>query len=100
MWPTGLQAVKPDQADAQALATLLHLQTILMTQQPGGTAARPPLNLVCAVTDPRVREVMSGIVQVQSDDHQTRRGLIVEAVKPDELLAGVLTQASLGVQLS
>ncbi|GLC54210.1 hypothetical protein PLESTB_000835200 [Pleodorina starrii] len=139
---TGLEGVSTDQADAQALATLIQLQA-LMPQLPPATAtatgatkttssdtasdtpsqstagsdtgsdpmlaARPPLNMVCGVTDPRVRDIMNSLVQVQPGGSSrggggglgvARRQLTIETINSDELLAGVLTQVAAEPRLS
>ncbi|KAG2423273.1 hypothetical protein HXX76_015422 [Chlamydomonas incerta] len=85
---TGLDGVSSDQADAQALATLLQLQALMPHRHQlhhhfhlplggGGGAdgaggqggqnagAVRPLNVVCGVTDPRTREIMQSLVRVQ-----------------------------------
>ncbi|GFR42454.1 hypothetical protein Agub_g3361 [Astrephomene gubernaculifera] len=106
---TGLDDVRPDLADAQALSTLLQLQALLQTQ-PAQQSQRP-LNLVCGVTDPRVRDIMECIIAVNSYGGGSsssdgsgavapRRGLILDNITPHEVMAGALAQVASEPRLS
>ncbi|KXZ51761.1 hypothetical protein GPECTOR_11g205 [Gonium pectorale] len=58
---------------------------------------RAPLNLVCAVKDKRVREVMAGLEALQTGGgggRWERRSVVVDALNADEMLAGILTQVA------
>ncbi|GLI66037.1 hypothetical protein VaNZ11_009744 [Volvox africanus] len=148
---TGLEGTCPDNADAQALATLIQLQTLMPYVNPvggvigaattrdakyyatsdslsssslsptagseadagkrrreralleGPATRTQPLNLVCSVIDPRIKEIMSSLVRVQAvaggrgvapTGGAARRQVTVEPINPDEMLAGVLTQVA------
>ncbi|KAG2491156.1 hypothetical protein HYH03_010597 [Edaphochlamys debaryana] len=124
---TGLDSASSDEADAQALATLLQLQAAMPSAlaedtsdalEPvteGGPGAgvpalpqsqrrRRPLSLVCGVTDPRTRDIMRALVRVPGAGGGgaacARRGIVLDTVNADELLAGVLTQVAAEPRLS
>ncbi len=108
----------PDQADAQAVATLLQLQALLSTSastpapapapapaQPGGSnpaaaaagsPARQPLNLVACVNDSRTQQLMQSLAELgggsSSSGSGSSRSLTLDLINPDELLSGVLMQ--------
>ncbi|EFJ52672.1 hypothetical protein VOLCADRAFT_85890 [Volvox carteri f. nagariensis] len=122
----GLEGVSTDNADAQALATLIQLQSLppplhqasaaaatvaeLQSNLASVAASRrpqpPPLNLVCSVIDPRVREIMNSLAHVQigagggGGGGPVRRQITIEAINADELLAGVVTQVAAEPRLS
>lgn len=94
----GLDNADADEADAQALATLLQLEAVLIHSGTSGYSHEDgppaPINYVCRVTDPRTRDVIVGITAAAREGAGAagRRLVTVEPINPDELLAGVLTQ--------